>query len=499
MPPATLFTGKTLEEAVRKGLEALGISRAEAMITVIEEGSGGFLGLGARPYKVRIMPRPGGAMREPDERDGRERSSRQGGGERSGRGGRGGRAERGPRGRGDRGSTPAPVVAGGRDERRGRPEERRSAERSTEERRSEGRRPDGRGRGDERRGPRPEERRPDDRRPDDRRAAQPPRVAARPQAPAPPSAEPLETVSASGGEDGRGRRRRRGRRGGRGRGGAGRMNEGAPIATEDEMNSPSVSMPATSPEYDSRPAPAMMDARVEPRMEPRDEPRMEPRAEPRMEPRIERRPEPRPMIEHDAEPVPARAEQAPYETVPHDRREFAPPVRRESRREDSGPALSSEALAAQGKRWTEDLLKAMGFDASVSATAAGDRVDVVAEVTSDDELLNGPKGEVRQALQHLLNRMVNLGEGSRYHLQLEINDFWKRREDELRELAMQLAEQAITSQSEAVTEYLNAQERRIIHVALRDDTRVKTYALGDGMIKRLAVAPAGFPEGGRAE
>src|SRR3989442_8193241 len=69
MPPATLFTGKTLEDAVRKGLEALSLSRAEAMITVIEEGSGGFLGLGARPYRVRVMPRPGGAIRESEERE----------------------------------------------------------------------------------------------------------------------------------------------------------------------------------------------------------------------------------------------------------------------------------------------------------------------------------------------------------------------------------------------------------------------------------------------
>ena len=54
-------------------------------------------------------------------------------------------------------------------------------------------------------------------------------------------------------------------------------------------------------------------------------------------------------------------------------------------------------------------------------------------------------------------------------------------------------DEAVENQSEAVTEYLNAQERRVIHVALRDDGRVKTYALGSGMIKRLAVAPADFP------
>ena len=63
-----------------------------------------------------------------------------------------------------------------------------------------------------------------------------------------------------------------------------------------------------------------------------------------------------------------------------------------------------------------------------------------------------------------------------------------------RKQARRLAEEALEGNTEAVTEYLNAQERRIVHVALKEDTRVKTYALGTGLIKRLAVAPADFPE-----
>jgi spoIIIJ-associated protein len=180
-----------------------------------------------------------------------------------------------------------------------------------------------------------------------------------------------------------------------------------------------------------------------------------------------------------------QAEQAPR--APREPREEAAP------REYAGPALSPAELETQGKRCTEELFQAMGFEATVTATGEDDRVDVTATVPEQEELLTGRKGEVRQALQHILNRMINRGEGTRYHLQLEINDFWKKREDELVALARRLADEAIESQSEAVTEYLNAQERRVIHVTLRDDGRVKTYALGSGMIKRLAVAPADFP------
>ncbi|MBI3539171.1 MAG: Jag N-terminal domain-containing protein, partial [Candidatus Eisenbacteria bacterium] len=76
MAHESVFEGKTLDDAVRKGLEQLGLSRADVMITVMEEGSSGFLGLGARPYKVRMMPRPGGPPREPGERGARGRDGR---------------------------------------------------------------------------------------------------------------------------------------------------------------------------------------------------------------------------------------------------------------------------------------------------------------------------------------------------------------------------------------------------------------------------------------
>src|SRR5439155_5442559 len=80
----SVYEGKTFDEAVRKGLEALRLSRAEAVITTIEEGKGGFLGIGSRPFRVSVARRPGGVIKEPteksaggDERRGRRRGGRE--------------------------------------------------------------------------------------------------------------------------------------------------------------------------------------------------------------------------------------------------------------------------------------------------------------------------------------------------------------------------------------------------------------------------------------
>jgi spoIIIJ-associated protein len=181
------------------------------------------------------------------------------------------------------------------------------------------------------------------------------------------------------------------------------------------------------------------------------------------------------------------------------RRERAPMRSESNTAIENEPAMPNEELATLAQTTTTDLLKAMGFEGTITAKAEGTSVEVTAEVADDEELLTGRKGETRQALQHLLTRMINRGEGSRYHLQLEINDFWQRRERELQGVARELAEEAVSSDSEVLTEYLNAQERRIVHVTLKEDPRVKTYAIGDGLIKKVAIAPADYPEGPPSE
>ena len=156
--------------------------------------------------------------------------------------------------------------------------------------------------------------------------------------------------------------------------------------------------------------------------------------------------------------------------------------------------MTVDELSSTSRRLTEELLRAMGFEPKVSVRAEGNRVDVTIEVDRDDDLLNGRQGDTRQALQHLLNRFLNKGDGSRYHLQLEINDHWQQRETELEQLARRLADEAAAGQLEVVSDQLNSQERRIVHMTLREDARVKTYSLGDGAVKRVAVAPASFPD-----
>lgn len=56
MNSTDIFIGANVDEAVAAGLTALGLSREQVSIEVLDEGSPGFLGLGARPARVRVIP-----------------------------------------------------------------------------------------------------------------------------------------------------------------------------------------------------------------------------------------------------------------------------------------------------------------------------------------------------------------------------------------------------------------------------------------------------------
>jgi len=52
------FAGKTVEEAIEKGLESLGLTRDQVYVEVLQAGSRGFLGLGSEEAYVRLVPKP---------------------------------------------------------------------------------------------------------------------------------------------------------------------------------------------------------------------------------------------------------------------------------------------------------------------------------------------------------------------------------------------------------------------------------------------------------
>lgn len=146
----------------------------------------------------------------------------------------------------------------------------------------------------------------------------------------------------------------------------------------------------------------------------------------------------------------------------------------------------------------QGLFQQMGVSVETRVSQAEDAYEVEIETEDSDGLLIGRGGETLKALQHLISRMVGHKDET-LRVRVDVAGYRKRRHEQLRRKARDLAERALSNNRDALTEPLPADERRIVHLELTDDTRVETRAIGTGQVKRVAISATGKRSGNGGE
>src|ERR1051325_10651217 len=159
-------------------------------------------------------------------------------------------------------------------------------------------------------------------------------------------------------------------------------------------------------------------------------------------------------------------------------------------------ALTADEAAAAGgkaKKVLEDILRLMGFTASVEVKV-GDKADeIILEIRADNSgLIIGRKGQTIEALQYVVTRIASEGPGTEApHLIVDIENYHERRRKSLEDMALRLGEKAKRQRKTVTVDALSAADRRIIHAALQDDPWLTTKSLGQGSYRRLLIIPEG--------
>lgn len=105
-------------------------------------------------------------------------------------------------------------------------------------------------------------------------------------------------------------------------------------------------------------------------------------------------------------------------------------------------------------------------------------------------VLIGKRGNTLNALQYLCNVVLsrNFNEHKRRIL-LDVENYRQRRESNLQQLAENMAGKATRTNREVSLEPMTPQERRIIHLALKNNTDVTTYSKGEEPFRKVVIAP----------
>jgi spoIIIJ-associated protein len=134
------------------------------------------------------------------------------------------------------------------------------------------------------------------------------------------------------------------------------------------------------------------------------------------------------------------------------------------------------------------LIKRMGVEAEIRGYFEEGSLHL--EIEKDNEgILVGKHGRTLEALKTLINRMINRRMKEPVRVELDIGGYRKRRMDSLGKLAGRLGERAKKEGKAITVGPFNAQERRIIHIALQEDPLVKTESIGEGPLKKISILP----------
>jgi len=136
-----------------------------------------------------------------------------------------------------------------------------------------------------------------------------------------------------------------------------------------------------------------------------------------------------------------------------------------------------------------EMLKLMGLSGSVEIASGGETARL--NVKGDDlGALIGRRGEKLASLQHLVNLIVGRKEGQHHRIAIDVENYRGRREEQLRDVADRAAKRVIQSGKIIQLEAMPAVERRIVHMALLENPRVRTQSVGVEPARRIVVLPA---------
>jgi spoIIIJ-associated protein len=159
----------------------------------------------------------------------------------------------------------------------------------------------------------------------------------------------------------------------------------------------------------------------------------------------------------------------------------------------------------RGRAVLVELLERMGVPATVSvrrspSVPAGGPAQAVLDIAGDDlGLLIGWRGETLRALQTVVNLMMGdveagaapSGEPPDRRVILDVERYRLRREEQVRELALRLANRVKRTGQRYTLDPMHAYERRAIHMTLAEDPGVRTESMGRDPARRVVISPTG--------
>lgn len=152
------------------------------------------------------------------------------------------------------------------------------------------------------------------------------------------------------------------------------------------------------------------------------------------------------------------------------------------------PLLEHETELSLAKETLQTILDLIPMETKVAAQRVDGNINLNIE-GDNSGLLIGRRGRTLDALQFIVNKIVNKTLERKVRVVVDSERYRRRRSDSLRQLALRMGEKAKRIGKPVTTSPMNPADRRIVHLALKDDSRLDTRSRGEGLMKKVVIIP----------
>ncbi|HJK95074.1 MAG TPA: KH domain-containing protein [Polyangiaceae bacterium LLY-WYZ-15_(1-7)] len=155
---------------------------------------------------------------------------------------------------------------------------------------------------------------------------------------------------------------------------------------------------------------------------------------------------------------------------------------------DDQRGAPGDGKAEESAELLDEILDLMDLDVDVDIR--DDDEKVVLDVTGPDAgRVIGKKGQTLDALQFLLNKILNRFPEGRRHIIVDSGDYRERHDRGLVTMAKREAKKAVSEGRVKTLQPMSARDRRVIHLALAKFEGVETLSQGQGTQRRIQIIP----------
>lgn len=151
---------------------------------------------------------------------------------------------------------------------------------------------------------------------------------------------------------------------------------------------------------------------------------------------------------------------------------------------------ADSAALEEARTILEEILKRIPVETEIEASIVNGAVYL--DIKGDGSgLLIGKKGQTLDALQFLVNKIINKSSpaGEKIEVVVDTENYRMRKTENLREMAVKMSQKAKKTLKPVSFNPMPPHERRIIHLILAEDKEVYTKSYGEGALRRIIVYP----------